>query len=169
MRAIIVARKARAFSGFRNVFVQFIVIVCLALSSFRASAGETVNGAVGYWMTIDDDGKTPTGVVRIFERDHKLYGNIVQLINPPRKDPKCDDCQGAAKGKPVLGLQIIWDLARDDDGWSGGHILDPKNGKVYRCYIELQEHGSRLKVRGYLGIALLGRTQQWRRTEKPIS
>jgi len=132
-----------------------------------ASGATTDEGPTGYWTTVDDDGKTPMSVVRIFDKNQRLYGNVVQLINPKRKDPKCDDCDGANKGKPILGMQIMWNLEKNGSEWSGGHILDPNNGKIYKCYIEVLDGGQRLKVRGYIGISLLGRTQYWRRTTRP--
>ena len=121
----------------------------------------------GYWMTIDDDGKTPTSIIKIDKRGSKLYGKIVRLINPRDKNPTCKQCSAARKNKPIVGMEIMWDLTRDGAEWSGGGILDPNNGAEYKCYIELVDNGARLKVRGYVGIALLGRTQIWRRTKPP--
>ena len=69
------------------------------------------------------------------------------------------------KNKPETGLQIMWDLKKDGDQWSGGQILDPHNGKVYRCYISLEDGGKKLKVRGYIGFAMIGRTEYWQRME----
>jgi uncharacterized protein (DUF2147 family) len=54
-------------------------------------------------------------------------------------------------------------MRRDGSEWSGGRILDPENGKIYRCTIEVVDGGKRLKVRGYIGISLIGRTQYWDR------
>lgn len=146
-----------------RVLSMFLVVVAALVTSEARAAPSPV----GYWLTIDDDGKTPKSVIKIVERGNKLFGTVVQLINPSRKDPTCDECEGANRGKPIVGMQIMWNLSKDGDEWSGGHILDPKNGKVYKCYVELVENGARLKVRGYIGIALLGRTQYWRRTTKP--
>lgn len=118
---------------------------------------------VGYWTTIDDDGKTPTGVVQIYAKGNQLSGRIVKLIKPREKHPRCTECEGSKHNQPIVGMEILWGLEKDGDEWSGGRILDPKNGNVYKCYIEVIDGGKRLKVRGYLGIALLGRTQYWRR------
>jgi uncharacterized protein (DUF2147 family) len=74
-------------------------------------------------------------------------------------------CQGAMKDAPVIGLRILWDLNRDGDHSSGGKVLDPGNGKVYRCYVALTDGGDKLKVRGFIGISLLGRTQVWLRAD----
>jgi len=145
----------------------FAFLCAMASLTTATSRAAVEDPAIGYWTTIDDDGKTAKSVVRIFEKNSRLYGNIVELFNPKPKDPKCDQCEGANKGKPILGMQIIWNLEKNGSEWSGGHILDPKNGKVYKCYIEVLDGGARLKVRGYIGIALLGRTQYWRHTKQP--
>lgn len=122
---------------------------------------------VGYWTTIDDDGKTPSSIIQIFPRGKKLYGKIARLINPREKDPKCSECDGARKNQRIIGMEILRDFEQDDDEWSGGYILDPRNGTEYKCYMQLIEGGKRLKVRGYVGIALLGRTQYWQKATAP--
>jgi len=66
-------------------------------------------------------------------------------------------CEGENKGKKKLGLNILADLEKDGNEWSGGTILDPRNGKIYTCYIQLI-NPHKLKIRAYLGISLLGRT-----------
>jgi uncharacterized protein (DUF2147 family) len=63
-----------------------------------------------------------------------------------------------------MGLIFIKGLTKDGEEYSGGKILDPKNGKLYKCYITL-EGNDKLKVRGYIGISLLGRTQYWKRVK----
>lgn len=142
-------------------------LLLLLPSSAMSAGGAPASGApTGYWTTIDDDGKTPTSVVHIYARGNKLHGKIVELINPREKNPKCTACDGQKHNQPILGMEILWGLERDGDEWSGGRILDPKNGKEYKCYIEVVDGGKRLKVRGYVGIALLGRTQHWRRAAR---
>ena len=49
---------------------------------------------------------------------------------------------------------------KDGDEYNSGTILDPENGETYKCYLEL-ELDNRLKVRGYIGVSLFGRTQYW--------
>ena len=147
----------------RLPFVKLMVLAFVAALSTTALARDPF----GYWLTIDDDGKTPKGVVQIFKRGDKAYGKIVKLINPPEPNPRCTECSGSRKDQPVLGMVILRNLEEDGDEWSGGRILDPQNGKEYSCYIEVQSKGNTLKVRGYLGLALLGRTQYWRRAKAP--
>jgi uncharacterized protein (DUF2147 family) len=52
-------------------------------------------------------------------------------------------------------------VKQDGAGWSGGEILDPKNGKIYRAKMSLSEDGKSLNVRGFIGVSLIGRTQTW--------
>lgn len=115
----------------------------------------------GRWKTIDDETGEPRSIVEVFERNGKVYGKVVKLLLKPTEDqdPVCLECD---KDDPrykqkVLGMEIMKDLVRDDDEYAGGEILDPNNGKVYRCKIWLE--GKDLKLRGYLGPFY--RTQTW--------
>lgn len=124
---------------------------------------------LGKWRTIDDETKEPRAVVEIYEEDGKLYGRIVEILKArdeaPRNDEGqiiCTACEGEKKNQPVEGLVIIEDMERDGSRWTGGRILDPENGKTYKARMELEEE-DRLKVRGYIGIPALGRTQTWYR------
>lgn len=118
--------------------------------------------AAGTWKTIDDETKQAKSLVEISEAPNgELSGKVVKLFNNP--DVVCDKCDGALKGKPVVGMTIMTGLKKDGDGWENGKILDPKSGKVYSAKAKLIEGGKRLEVRGFLGISLLGRTQVWER------
>lgn len=131
------------------------------------AAAQGAMSPVGRWKTHDDDTGEEKGIVRIREEGGKLYGVIEHVYPKPGLDPnpKCEKCEGAKKDKPVVGLEILWGLERDGDEWTGGRILDPENGKTYRCFIEVIDGGRRLKVRGYLGVSLFGRTQYWDRLD----
>lgn len=122
---------------------------------------------VGRWTTTDDNTGKDRSIVVVTERDGKLYGHIEKLILDAGEDPapKCDKCPDEKKDQPVIGLEILWGLKKDGDEWSGGKILDPENGKSYKCWIQVIDDGRRLKVRGYVGISLLGRTQYWKKAK----
>ncbi|HNA34041.1 MAG TPA: DUF2147 domain-containing protein, partial [Flavobacteriales bacterium] len=66
-------------------------------------------------------------------------------------------CPADRKDQPVLGMEIIRDMVKDDDEWEDGTILDPENGKVYDCKLWLED--GKLMVRGY--VAFFYRTQEW--------
>ncbi len=80
-------------------------------------------------------------------------------------DPLCVKCEGALKDKPVDGMKILDGLTFDGKKWTGGTILDPETGKTYKCYIEVVDGGERIKLRGFVGNPLLGRTQNWHRLD----
>jgi uncharacterized protein (DUF2147 family) len=124
----------------------------------------TAQDVFGKWKTIDDNSGKAKSIVEIYKKDGKVYGKVIEILNPERQNAKCDNCEGADKEKPILGMEIIRGLEKDDDEYNGGRILDPESGKLYKCYIELQQDNT-LKVRGYIGFSLLGRTQYWERAE----
>jgi len=122
---------------------------------------------VGRWRTVDGVTSKAKSVIAIWAQNGKLYGRIEKLIDPdPRDpDPRCDRCDGELKGRPLIGLRILWDLQKDGERWSGGQILDPENGKTYKCSITMEDNGRKLKVRGFIGLSLLGRTEHRLREE----
>ncbi|MFM0739801.1 DUF2147 domain-containing protein, partial [Paraburkholderia xenovorans] len=77
----------------------------------------------------------------------------------------CTACTDARKDQPILGMTIITDMKKDGDGWDHGQILDPENGKLYKCKMRLEDGGNKLVVRGYIGVSLLGRSQTWVRQQ----
>lgn len=116
----------------------------------------------GLWITQDDETGKEKSEVLLYEEDGKLYGKIVRLLLPEDQGKLCEKCKGEDKNKPIAGLVIVKDLSLDKDTWEDGTIMDPKSGKVYDCYLNL-EAPNVLKVRGFLGFSLLGRTQTWKR------
>ena len=135
---------------------SLVIFMFAALISFAQSP-------VGVWKTIDDETGAAKSHVEIFEKNGKFYGKIVKLLQR-EPDVVCVECPGAKKNQKVLGLEIIWDMTPYDDYWSYGKILDPENGKEYKCNISLNGK-NKLDVRGYIGFAALGRTQTWIRVE----
>ena len=118
----------------------------------------------GKWHSTNDETGKVDSVIEMYEKDGKAYAKIIEIKNEDRKNAVCDLCEGANKNKPILGLEILTGLEKDDDEWSGGEILDPRNGKVYNCYIKLVK-SNKLKIRGYIGVALFGKTKYWERAE----
>lgn len=134
-----------------------------ALALFAGLSGPALAQSVtGTWKTIDDETGQAKALVQITENANgELSGRITKLFNKP--DMLCDKCEGERKNKPVIGMNILWGLKKTNDGWGNGKILDPKNGKTYSAKARLIDNGTKLEVRGYLGVSLLGRTQTWER------
>jgi len=154
-----------------------VVRISLSIALFAIAAlvgGEAGNAGgsgpatpLGRWRTVDDLTGKINSIVTIWEEDGKLYGRIERLINPDPNDPDphCLRCSGDLKGQRLLGLRILWGLSKVSDQWTGGEILDPDNGKIYRCSLTVKDGGKKLRVRGFIGFSLLGRTQYWLRDE----
>lgn len=120
---------------------------------------------LGKWKTFDDKTGEAKSIVEITERNGKIYGKVIELLNPAMKDVKCKDCPGADKDKPVLGIEVLKGLSKDGDKYTDGKILDPSSGKTYKCTVTL-DGANKLNVRGYVGFAALGRTQTWQRVQE---
>lgn len=113
----------------------------------------------GVWVSVDDESGEKKSEITIYKKDGKVYGKISALLLKPDDTP-CEKCPGELKDTPVLGLEIINGLSQSGKNWKGGKILDPESGKYYKCLIAL-ESANKLKVRGYIGLQALGRTQYW--------
>jgi len=148
--------------------MRIIFASCLLLVSAFASAADDADSVLGTWVTAD--GKAHVQVVK---HGDVYDGSIVWLQEPdyPADDkttagkPKVDreNPDQSLKSRPVLGLPLIQGFKYAGDGvWNEGKIYDPTNGKLYSCNITLMMDG-RLKVRGYWGISLFGRTEIWTR------
>jgi len=126
------------------------------------ATGAALLTPIGRWKTIDDKTGKPKAIVQIYQENGKLYGKIEATLQPDAKK-FCDKCKDERKDKPVVGMVIVRGLTLHGDEYSGGDILDPDNGSVYRCKIHVTEQGSQLSVRGFIGFSLLGRSQVWTR------
>jgi uncharacterized protein (DUF2147 family) len=124
---------------------------------FQISFSQTI---FGKWKTIDDETGKEKGIVEIYESKDKVYGKIIEIFEQDKKHLKCEKCEGDYHNKPILGLNIIKGLKKNEDVYEGGKIVDPKNGKSYHCKITL-DGKDKLIVRGYIGIPLFGRSQIW--------
>ena len=139
----------------------------LAGTAFAAAAQST--SPAGAWKTIDDATKKEKSVVRIVDNGGVYSGRIEKLLESTMApDAVCKECTDDRKDKPVVGLLIVRNMkqsADDKSVFEGGDILDPANGKVYKAKMKLIDNGTKLEVRGFVGISLLGRTQTWIRAE----
>ena len=137
------------------------------LAATAAAFAQATDTPVGVWQTIDDSTHQPKALVQIAQRDDgTLSGKVIKGLNPNDKPGKlCTACTDERKDQPILGMTIIKDMKQDGDKWDGGNILDPENGKVYKCNMHLEDGGQKLVVRGFIGISLLGRSQTWIRQD----
>lgn len=130
-------------------------------SAFAAAASP-----IGYWKTIDDVTGKPKSVLQIYQSGHAIYGKVVKIYPRPGFDQNevCSACTGTKHNQRIVGMEVMKKLVQDKQSptiWSGGSIMDPLNGKTYHCMLTVSNDGNSMNVRGYIGIALFGRTQTW--------
>jgi uncharacterized protein (DUF2147 family) len=139
--------------------------VLLCFSALALRAADSASTPAGRWRTFDDKiaGKAKAIIV-LYEEKGLLFGRVETLVDPDAVKI-CDKCSDERKGKAVTGMVVVRRMKKDGDEYTGGDILDPKNGSVYRCKMRLVDQGRKLSVRGYLGFSLFGRSQTWIRDD----
>ena len=156
------------------------VYMVLAVLLVCASACFTADPVFGYWVSIDEETNKPTGAWRIWEEGGKLYGKMVSLVGYAA-DQKAVGAKGRGPydGFPqsgnmedmtVIGTTWIYDLEKKEEGvWHKGYIVDPNNGKRYKCKITFRKANGKkyktdtLEMRGEIGAGI-GRSQFWTAT-----
>ncbi|MCG7503152.1 DUF2147 domain-containing protein [Tenacibaculum sp. Mcav3-52] len=136
--------------------------IFFALLFTSVSLSMSAQTIFGKWENRDEETNKVDSVIEVYKKDGKAYAKIIEITDKNRQEAVCDKCSGKRKNNPILGMNILTGLKKDGDEWSGGKILDPKNGKEYKCYIKL-ENDNKLKIRGYIGFAAFGRTAYWYR------
>lgn len=139
-------------------YFLLIFILCLTIPSFS----QTI---FGKWNSFNEETNKVESVIEVYEKDSKAFAKIISIMDPSRSSAKCVECKGKRKNAPILGMNILTGLNKDGNEWSGGKILDPKNGKEYKCYIQLLDKNT-LKLRGYIGFSMFGRTAIWKRASE---
>ena len=151
---------------YRNwVLFLLVAIMVLPICLRAEGASSAPDSPVGRWKTIDDKTGQAKAIVEIREANGHLEGHITQLFHPPVPHPQCIKCTGALKNKPVMGMRILWGMRQNGSEWTGGHVLDPESGNVYRCTIVVEQSGKVLHLRGYVGLSVFGRTEKWVRVD----
>lgn len=144
--------------------IRTALALALVASAFPAMAA--IDSPVGKWKTIDDKTHEVRSIVEITEHDGTLQGKVLEVLKSEHgPHPKCTECDGERRNQPIEGMTIMWGLKKDSDGWSGGQILDPSKGKIYKVNLKLVDGGKKLDVHGYIGFSLIGRSQEWVRAE----
>ena len=138
---------------------KIILFTYMLVNSYQTNQIE------GVWITQDDETGKKKSEVLLYKNEGKLYGKILNLLLEEDKGKLCVNCKGENKNLAIEGMVIVEGLELNGKTWEEGTILDPKSGKTYSCYITF-ENDNTLKVRGYIGFSLLGRTQKWIRKNK---
>jgi uncharacterized protein (DUF2147 family) len=153
----------------KKTISTFLMAILLAIGSGITVSAQTHKGddILGTWLN-----QEATGKITLYKENGKYFGKLVWLRTPldsitglPRTDK--ENPEPKLKTTPIIGLVNMKNFSFDGkDEWSGGTIYDPKNGKTYKCYIQF-ESPTKLKIRGYVGISLLGRNSYWTKSTPP--
>ena len=149
-------------------FAALLSIAAGSLAGSLAVSADVNTSPVGLWQATDPDTKQPSGWFLI-SNDNGVYdGTLVKMFLGPNDDPNkvCDACKDDRHDQPWLGLQIIRGMkpdSKDNNKYTGGTILDPRDGNVYSAMMTLSPDGQTLIIRGFLGFSLLGRNEYWTR------
>jgi uncharacterized protein (DUF2147 family) len=135
----------------------------LAATAPSRSVAADAESPIGLWKTFDDSTGIARALVSIYEKDGRLFGRIEKVVQAKSDNEVCAACKDERKNQPIIGLVIIRNIEKQGDAYGGGDILDPESGSVYRCKMRLEQGGTRLTVRGYIGFSFIGRSQSWQR------
>ena len=144
-----------------------LAFVAIIIAGFQLSAQNDADAILGVWLNGEG-----TGHIKIEKIGTKYYGKIVWLKEPIDKEtgkPKVDkkNPNAAMRNTPILGYRVLRDFVYEGDKkWKEGLIYDPKKGEDYKCNITMINTNT-LDVRGFIGISLIGRTDTWKRVDKP--
>lgn len=140
-----------------KLFISLLVTMVLSFSVFGQADKIT-----GKWKTIDDKTGAEKSIVYIYKTADGKYAGKIEKLLKGATETVCKECEGANQNKPITGMTIINDMVEKGGSLGGGTILDPKSGKVYKCFIQYDDKTGNLKVRGALDkFGMLGRTQIW--------
>jgi uncharacterized protein (DUF2147 family) len=137
----------------------------LLIAVLFISISTTAQSIFGKWESRDEKTNNVDSIIEVYKKNGKAYAKIIAITDKTKNEALCTLCKDEKKNKPVLGMEILTGLEKDGDEWSGGTILDPRNGKIYKCYIKLVTP-NKLKLRGYIGISLFGKTEYMARVTK---
>ena len=138
----------------------------LIFGSFQGQAQEFgADDILGIWLNEDKDAH-----IEVYKEGDIYFGKIIWLKDPNEEDtglPKLDDenPDEELQKRPIMGLLLLKDFVFDEDEWNDGTIYDPNNGKTYSCYMRMDSMDY-LRIRGFIGISLLGRTTYWTRVKE---
>jgi uncharacterized protein (DUF2147 family) len=135
----------------------------MLLISSLAFAQQGADRITGKWET--ENGRA---LVQIYKAGNGTYqGKILKTSPKYGSDESLYDDKNpdpSKRKRPIIGLVILRNLKSDGELWNGGKVYDPERGKEYDCKAWLEDNRT-LKIRGYVGISLLGQTETWQRAE----
>jgi uncharacterized protein (DUF2147 family) len=148
-----------------NVNIKYFISLFFLLVFSPLAWGDLT----GLWQEYDDDTGKLAALIRIDKRPDNVYEGVVEKVflnAGETSDQLCTRCRGDLHNHTLLGLPILTDMKRKDrTHYEGGQILDPDDGKIYRCRIQLDEDENTLQVTGFNNFSWIGQSEIWRRAK----
>lgn len=143
--------------------LSFLGLMAVLLFMANAKA-QNADAILGKWINPSGEGQ-----IQIYKKGNLYFGKLAWIKEPndestgkPKLDIKNPD--KSLQSRPILGLELLKNFKFDgDDVYEDGTIYDPKSGKTYSCKMTL--NGNKLKIRGFIGVSLLGRSEVWTRVK----
>ncbi len=130
-----------------------IALLLFFANGFAQTGKPLSDKIIGFYWSPKKDAK-----IEMYKKEDRYFGRTIWALNP-RKDTENPDRQ--LRKRDLLGLDLLTNFSYDDGVYTDGQVYDPESGKTYSCKISF--NGANLKVRGYIGISLLGRTEMFER------
>lgn len=136
---------------------------CAAALLLAAPLASATNPVDGRWTTLDDETGRAMSVVEVSTTNNVLTARVVQTLNTA--NATCTACSGDQKGKPIVGMRVLWDLKPTADGWGNGGGFKPSTGDSFKAKsVKLSADGRTLEVTG-CKMSVLCRTAKWTRAD----
>lgn len=135
----------------------FLAAICLSFFLVPTAQASDIEG---YWLTQNE-----RSVIKMepCPDSDRVCGFIYWIIDGGMQiDSKNPD--ESKRGRPLCNLYILTDFQADGDrAWTDGRIYKADDGDMYDANMELLDAAT-LKVRGYVGVPLFGKSQVWTKT-----
>jgi uncharacterized protein (DUF2147 family) len=133
--------------------------IAAPLTMLPAASHADGQAIAGLWLVEAKD-----AVVDIQPCGDRLCGTVVWLKEPrPNGSVRLDDKNPdpTQRARPVCGLKLLYDFKpAGPNEWDDGHIYSADEGATYSAKMALLDANT-LKVRGFVGISLFGKSQVW--------
>jgi uncharacterized protein (DUF2147 family) len=142
---------------------NIILATLLASFAFATSAQQHATSPVGKWKTLDDKTGKVTSITEVYSaQNNTLAAKIVETVGGKTI---CEECSGQYKGKPLVGIAVLWNLKANNDGtWGGGSGYKPSEDRNFNAKsVKLIDGGKKLEVKGC--VAFICRTATWVRAD----